>query len=264
MKVIKKILFWVVIISYFIVALSFVSTKSKEILCNKIDVVIIDSLKNKFINSDDINKQLINCDKNILGSPIVKINTKEIEELVNRNSSIKNSQEIVSNIGELKVEINQRYPIMRIINKNGDSYYIDNEGYIMPLSKKYTSHVILASGYITEYFEIGKLNKIDLNNRNEIKEKNLLIYDLFKLGTYINKKKLWNSQFEQIYVNNYGEFEIIPRVGAHIIYFGSIDNYKEKLRNLKAFYYQGLNNVGWNDYEKINLKFKNQVICTKR
>mgnify|MGYP000956836569 FL=1 len=42
------------------------------------------------------------------------------------------------------------------------------------------------------------------------------------------------------------------------------ENYKKKFRNLRAFYLQGLNNVGWNKYEKISLRFDNQVICTKR
>jgi len=65
-------------------------------------------------------------------------------------------------------------------------------------------------------------------------------------------------------VNEANEFELIPRVGAHLILFGSIDNYERKFRNLKIFYEQGLNNIGWNKYEKINLKFDNQIVCTKK
>ncbi len=262
MKIIKKILFWVLFISYFIIALSFVSTKRNETLCNKINVIVLDSLKNKFINSKDITRLLLNSDKNILGSQLNVINTKEIEALVKENTEIKSAEVFVSNSGVLNVEINQRNPIMRIVNNKGYSYYIDNEGYIMPLSKKYTSHVLIANGNISEYFEIGKLTHLDCKNEN--KGKNLLICDLFKLGKYITERKFWNSQFEQIYVNSDGEFELIPRVGAHIISFGGIENYKLKFRNLKAFYFQGLNNIGWNNYEKINLKFNNQVICTKR
>ena len=264
MKIIKKILFWVLLISYFIIALSFVSTKRNETLCNKINVIIIDSLKNKFINKDDINILLLSSNKNILGSQLNIVNTKEIEALVKENTEIKNAEVFISNNGILNVEIDQRNPIMRIINKKGYSYYIDNDGYIMFLSKKYTSHVLIANGNISEYFEIGKINRLECDSRNENQRKNLLICDLFKLGKYINKNKFWNSQFEQIYVNKDGEFELIPRVGAHIISFGSIENYKMKLRNLKAFYLQGLNNIGWNNYDKINLKYKNQVICTKR
>jgi cell division protein FtsQ len=69
---------------------------------------------------------------------------------------------------------------------------------------------------------------------------------------------------EQIYLNEKGEYELIPRVGAHVVKFGSFENYREKFRNLKAFYKKGLNNVGWNQYLYINLKYDNQIICTKK
>ena len=40
--------------------------------------------------------------------------------------------------GGLKVDVKQRNPIIRIINADGDSYYLDDEGKLMPLSDKYT------------------------------------------------------------------------------------------------------------------------------
>jgi cell division protein FtsQ len=32
---------------------------------------------------------------------------------------------------------------------------------------------------------------------------------------------------------------------------------------LMTFYKEGLNKVGWNAYLTINLKYKNQIVCTK-
>ena len=42
--------------------------------------------------------------------------------------------------------------------------------------------------------------------------------------------------------------------------------YYEKLKriNLKLLYDQGLSRHGWNSYDRINLKYSNQVICKKR
>jgi cell division protein FtsQ len=57
---------------------------------------------------------------------------------------------------------------------------------------------------------------------------------------------------------------LIPRVGAHIIKFGKFDHHLIKFRKLKAFYTEGLNHIGWNDYEIINLKYANQIICKKK
>jgi cell division protein FtsQ len=89
------------------------------------------------------------------------------------------------------------------------------------------------------------------------------IYDVFRLAEFITEDDFWNAQFEQIYVTNNYEFELIPRVGSHIIELGKVENLDEKFENLKILYNRGFNNLGWNQYEKISLKYKNQVVCTK-
>ena len=56
---------------------------------------------------------------------------------------------------------------------------------------------------------------------------------------------------------------MVPRIGPHIIILGSIDNYEAKFEKLWLFYTEGLKNVGWNQYLKINLKYKDQIVCSK-
>jgi cell division protein FtsQ len=65
-------------------------------------------------------------------------------------------------------------------------------------------------------------------------------------------------------VNGKGEFELIPRVGAHIIEFGKAEDIEEKFEKLWILYNEGFYNTGWNQYDKISLKYKNQAVCTKR
>lgn len=264
MKKIKNILVWVFIIAYIAVSMSFVKEKRNKILCHDIKVDILDSLHNGFITAADIEDYFYETDMNVIGTPVDLINTKDLEQNLRQYASVKNAEVFVTLEGDIRVEIDQRNPILRVINKRGQSYYIDHEGTIMPLSRKYSSHVLIANGYIVEHFEITRTRDIycDINNDNV--EKNRLVCDLYELSKFIYEDDFWRSQIEQIYVNDDYEFELIPRVGAHVIYFGTIENYKDKFRNLRAFYLHGLNNVGWNIYDKINLKFENQVICTKR
>lgn len=263
MKNIKYILVWVFIAAYIAASMSFVKEKRHNILCHDIKVNIKDSLHNGFITVSDIEDFFHETDMNIIGSPIESINTKDLERRLKQYSSVKNSEVYVTLQGDIRVEIDQRNPIVRIINKRGQSYYIDQEGTIMPLSSKYSSHVLIANGYIVEHFEVGRTREIFCES-SENKEKSSIICDLYKLSKFIYEDEFWKAQIEQVYVNDDLEFELIPRVGAHVIYLGDIENSKEKFRNLRAFYMQGLNNVGWNIYDKINLKFENQVICTKR
>jgi cell division protein FtsQ len=268
MKILKNILIWVFIIAYFVVAMSFVKERRNKILCHDIKVEILDSLRNGFITVSDIEDFFHETDMNVIGTPVISINTKDLERKLRQYASVKNSEVYVTLEGDIRVEIDQRNPIVRVINKRGQSYYIDQEGAIMPLSSKYSSHVLIANGNIVEHFEVNRTREIYCNNSDSYRDENWktnhLMCDLYDLSKFIYEDDFWRAQIEQIYVNDESEFELVPRVGAHIIYFGSIENYKTKFRNLRAFYLQGLNNVGWNQYDKISLKFENQVICTKR
>ena len=122
----------------------------------------------------------------------------------------------------------------------------------------------MASGYLKEPYmdHVGENMKLRMAKGD--KSSGEIIPDLFKLVLTINDSKLWRSQFEQIYVNSKGDIELVPRVGNHIIELGSVENLNEKLENLEAFYKQGLSQYGWNKYRTISLKYKNQIVCTKR
>jgi cell division protein FtsQ len=121
----------------------------------------------------------------------------------------------------------------------------------------------VANGYIFENMNIDVKKHVHVKQFNKEGKSNILS-DLQELASYIHHDPFWNSQFVQVFVNKKGEIELIPRVGAHIIILGKADAYQNKLKKLKTFYVKGLNSIGWNDYETINLKYKNQVICSKR
>jgi cell division protein FtsQ len=87
--------------------------------------------------------------------------------------------------------------------------------------------------------------------------------NVLRLTHYIHSNAFWNAQIEQIAVTNENEFQLVPKIGNHIIEFGAAENIEEKFSKLQTFYKEGLNYVGWNNYKTINLKFDNQVVCTK-
>src|SRR5690625_5807572 len=59
-------------------------------------------------------------------------------------------------------------------------------------------------------------------------------------------------------------FNLLINKGDYIIEFGELERIEEKFENLKLFYEQYLGKVGLDYYEKINLKFNNQIVATKR
>ena len=260
MRKLKNIFSWSLLSIYIIAILGFISEKHSNVMCNRISVNILDSTKSRFINGDDIRNLILSSNDQILGQSIKKINTEKIESALLKNGVIKTSEVFVTETGELHVEITQREPVVRIINKNNVSYYLDKEGTIIPFSKKYTSLVLVTNGYISEPFDLEQTGNIYTNTN---KHHNSVYYDLIKLTNYIHNHEFWNSQIVQVYVNENKEFELIPRVGAHIILLGDISDYEEKFDKLFTLYTEWFNKNSWNDYLYINLKYKHQVVCSK-
>ncbi|MGM0530126.1 MAG: cell division protein FtsQ/DivIB [Bacteroidota bacterium] len=260
---IKYIAFWTGILVYLIFSLSFTEEKRKNTICNRIQVHVLDSLKDHFVTEESIRDDIYELDIKVLGEPVKNINTKKLEGYLNEREVIRQAEVYFTADGTLHLEINQRNPIVRVVNERGRSYYIDDEGAIIPLSSSYSSHVLVVSGAITEFNEVARKDRLNCTeNKNE--EEDYSICEIYELAKFIHEDSFWKSQIEQIYRNKEGEYELIPRVGSHLILFGDFEDYREKLRNLRAFYNKGLNNVGWNQYLKINLKYDNQIICTKK
>ena len=163
--------------------------------------------------------------------------------------------------GILTVRIRQREPVLRIFTGESRSYYLDNEGYIMPESKNFTPFLLVANGYFPVGNEINTAGNLE---NIENKQKYRAWFDALELVKKINQDDFLRSQFVQIYLNRQGKFELIPRVGGHLIILGDVSDLDEKFHKLKTLYLKGLPVEGWNNYEKIDLRYKNQVVCTKR
>jgi cell division protein FtsQ len=262
-KRVFEIASWIGIAAYLVLVLGFVSEKRKVIPCSNVNVNIIDKTNNYFVEEQDVISIIYDKGENLLGYPVDSIDIARLETLIYRHPSIKRAEIYADYFGELNIDIEQRDPILRIINYNNESYYIDDAGALMPLSDKYTAHVLIANGKINEPYSLRYTKDImSYNEENEL-NRGKVLKDLYILAKFIYDDDFWRSQIEQIYVNNDG-FELVPRVGTHLILFGDIQQYKKKFRNLKAVYEVGFKKFGWNNYSTINLKYDNQVICTKR
>jgi cell division protein FtsQ len=86
---------------------------------------------------------------------------------------------------------------------------------------------------------------------------------IFDFVSFIEKSDFWNAQIEQIYVADNKNIELIPRVGSGVILFGNLSNFATKLNKLQKLYSNAFNEIGWNRYKTIDLRYENQIVCTK-
>ncbi len=255
--------FWLLIAVYLFVVLGFVGGKQKKALCTSINVVLKDTLKHHFVEKDKL-IQIIDSDEGkVLGKTLDEINVSELEKVIINLPYIKTAEVFKSINGELNIEIEQRNPIIRIINENNLGFYIDNEGELMPLSKNISLRLPVANGHIKFMPDFNSSVNI-FSNEYKNDEDAKVLRELSILANFINANKFWQAQIQQIYLNKDNEYELVPLVGTQIILIGKIDNYQDKFRNLEATYKKGFLYKGWNKYRKINLKYHNQVICEKK
>lgn len=263
MKKVKHIVLWSLVVIYVAATVSFVADRQSRLVCGQIEVRIVDSLQNGFVSEKNILALLEKRGVGLIGKNFKLINLQAVESVIENYPPVEKADIFKTVSGKLMIEIKQRNPILRVIDANNESYYIDDKGFIMKLNGNYTSRVIIANGYIKSNFQLSKkTNVLDLGKKAG--GKRVIMAELYKLAQFITDHKFWNAQVQQIFVNASGDFELIPRVGSHIILFGDGQDCENKFDNLMSLYQNGLPATGWNKYETINLKYKGQVICTKR
>src|SRR6185312_2567413 len=185
----------------------------------------------------------------LVGRRMDNINIYDLEKRLRSNPFIEFAKVYADMDGVINVEISQRQPVLRIINRYDQDFYVDQHGLKIPLSANFTARVLAANGYIDELFA----NRVDTLQTP-------LAMELFKAANYIRNDSLWDAQIAEIYVNKDREIELIPRVGNNRILLGNADSLETKFRNLLVFYKKALPQVGWDAYKTINIKYANQVV----
>lgn len=83
----------------------------------------------------------------------------------------------------------------------------------------------------------------------------------------IESDDFWRAQIVEIVVsqaqNGSLQLRLIPRAGGHTIVFGRIEDVEAKLDKLLLFYRRVLNKEGWERYSTIDIRFADQVVCTR-
>jgi cell division protein FtsQ len=251
MKVVKKIfilLGWLCLIGGIGFTIYYAYMQREAVRCQEI-VVNINPNSPRFMDETEIADMIEKSGGSIIGSRLSAINIHQLEMKLSSSSSLANVQIFkkveskgLSFKGKLVISLDERTPVLRIKNSTED-YYMDLGGNKIPTSLKYVERIMIASGTIP-------------NPETQA--------SLLKMADFVNKDDFWRAQIEQVFVQANGELLLLPQVGDYLIEFGTPDDCAVKLRNLKAVYQQGFKNLGWNKYRTISVKYRNQVVCTKK
>ena len=242
------------LIAYLTVSTGFADSKQQDLVCGELRITICDSLTNNFIQPADIKKILSSEGIKTIGERMCRINTYDMMQLLNTRDVIKNTSVFTSINGVLHINVYQRRPIIRVEAASG-VFYIDESGYIFPLPGTHTTQVPVVTGKIPTNIPAGF--------RGDIPERESFLQQTYRLASFLDEYDFWKSQVTRLEVANANNVRMIPREGNHVVDMGSLDNFQYKFKKLFAFYSK-VCEADDNIYERIDLRYSNQIVCTKR
>ena len=181
------------------------------------------------------------------------IDEDRVERVLEEDPFVKNAEVVLTANSRIKITVEQRRPILRVMDNLGAQYYLDGDGARVPLSKHFAARTLVATGNIPPH------------TPEFLTKKNHPMKDLFELTNFILNDPFWKALFEQIYVNSRNEFVLVPKVGDQVVILGKWDMDAEaKFRRLKIFYEEGMSREGWQKYHSIDLRYWGQVVCERK
>lgn len=219
-------------------------------VCNKVVISIENQMENHFVDNNDVRSTITNGYTEALeGSTFDQLKVRTLEQRLLENTYIESTEIYRDLKGTLTVNVLLRRPQARVVRTEGPDAYVAEDGTILPVSSKFSSRVILLSGAGTK--EIVESGNIQQSNFDQ----------LYNLIEFINADEFWKAQIAQIVIAENGELKLLPQVTKQVIEFGEPDNIEDKFRRLNVFYKQILPRKGWNSYDRVNVKYKDQIIC---
>jgi len=251
----KKIfiaIFWVSLgVSVIVLFGAAIKQKDKE-HCSKVLISISGASNNIFIDKTDVLNLLgtLNLGK-VEGKLVQDLDLGRIEKVLEKNEWIRNAEVYFDNNQVLSIKVYEREPVARVFTNTGSTFYIDTSLAVIHLSDKFSARLPVFTGFDSDG---SRLTGPD----------STLLRDIRNLSAFIVKDSFWMAQIDQVNISKDRSFEIVPKIGNHVILFGTAEGYSEKFDNLKAFYSKVISKVGLNKYSRINLQYKDQVVATVR
>ncbi|MFN3529268.1 MAG: cell division protein FtsQ/DivIB [Bacteroidia bacterium] len=252
LKLIGRVCLHLLVVAALFTAFGFIHVEKQKQQIQEVDLRVDHRNGSYFVDKEQLMAQLSrNGYGALLGSTRNTLRLRELEISLKRNPFVADAQAYIDIQGRLSIRVSQREPVLRVINRHNESFYIDHEGFTMPVSTQYSAGVMVANGHIDDRPAPGD----SLRNDG--------LRELFMLNEFLRSNELYNALFVQIYVNARGEYELIPRLGNHTVLLGDLTDLTEKMEKLLALYRSALDQDGWQQYRQVNLKFKDQVICKR-
>lgn len=191
------------------------------------------------ISESNVNKLLIQNQDTTQKLYLENLALNESELRLVNNAMIRNSEVSVTLDGELEVVVEQREPIARVVGSTHK--YLDHDNKLMPLSVEHSVRVPLIYGFTEDVQD-----------------------QVYEVMMFLRNDPVLEPAFSAIYVNKDGSMWLTPRAYDFRVVLGNIDDLVVKMEKYKAFITKMSKDKRLNELKRVDLRYKKQVITTKK
>lgn len=274
-RIVVSTLGWCAIVAYLVFATRMCRSEENDVLVTSTEIIISDRNEIPITDQETVRGWLREYSALRDSMPVNSNNTGLLREYVESKPFVKKAKVYTDMDGRLTVEISQRKPVARFSLRSGHDFYVSDDNRIMPVTTGGAVAVPLVTGSFPVPFEkgfTGKPGEESAENGIFPLQSYLYFTKLINFVRLIGGSAFWDAQIVQINVEGTADrgkwrepqVELIPRVGRHLIIFGELEDVQEKLDKLMLFYGKILDYEGWETYRTIDLRYRDQIVCTRR
>lgn len=243
---IKLILKWLILLallSYIAIASMWAIDYAEQQTLDDIVINIDKNSPTKFVTKEGVIQKLGKTADKIKHTPIAELNIEKLEQQLSQDNSFENVECYITSDNKLQIDIVPMIPEIRVFSPDGKSYYINKDGKRIDTGNEFFMDVPVVTGNFDQKFPAKNILPVTRHIAADDYLKNLI--------TMIEVKSATNIL-------------LYPCIKGQVINIGDTTELTKKFDNLTLFYRKVMNHKGWETYDTISVKFRNQIVATRR
>lgn len=241
----KPVLKWTLLsglLAYIVAMFVWSRAEAGRHVCNGIEVAIDGQGKVSSISPQSVKDVLKDYPEMIVGQPVYRINTYNIAEYLRKFNSFETVDCMITTQGHLKIRVTPMVPAIRVFD-GANSYYVNKDGKTMAAIPGFHVDVPVVTGRFSKEF------------RPEY---------VLPVVRFMQKDSMLSNVVSMIQANDRENIVLVPRIKGHVINIGDTSRLDEKRQAIMTAYRSILPYKGWETYDTISVKFRGQIVATRR
>lgn len=243
---IKTIVKWLILLTllcYIAIAVTWTHEIANARICKGVEVEIAENSTSKFVTVEGVMEKISDISPNITSFNLSDINTEEIECRLAEDNSFESVECYLTSDDKLRIEIVPMVPELRVFDSNGESYYINKDGKRIDAGEIFFIDAPVVRGAFDFQFKPDHI---------------------FPVSRYIQADKELVNLITMIEAKDPHNILLYPCIKGHVINIGDTTNLPDKFERLMIMYHQVMPYKGWHTYDTISVKFRNQIVATRK